>query len=61
MNDLEYLVNTYFTENNTFSDETSSHWREYGEKQIIKLVDANRSKKWRFKKAWGGEVIFIMA
>jgi len=59
MNDIEYLVTTYFTENNTFSDETSSHWRKYGEKQIIKLVDANRSSKWRSKKHGG--VILIMA
>ena len=53
MNDIEYLVTKYFTENNTFSEETSSHWRKYGEKQSIKLVDVNRSKKWRSKKAWG--------
>ena len=59
MNDIEYLVTKYFTENNTFSEETSSHWRKYGEKQSIKLVDVNRSKKWRSKKAWG--VILIMA
>lgn len=53
MNDIEYLVTKYFTESNTFSEETSSHWRKYGVKQSIKLVDVNRSKKWRSKKAWG--------
>ena len=50
MNDIEYLVSKYFTKNNTFSEETSSHWKKYGEKQSIKLVYANQSQKWRFKK-----------
>ena len=53
MNDLEYLVSKYFTESNTFSEETSSHWKKYGEKQSIKLVYANQSQKWRFKKEGG--------
>ena len=54
MNDIEYLVSKYFTKNNTFSEETSSHWKKYGEKQSIKLVYANQSQKWRFKKERGG-------
>ena len=53
MNDIEYLVSKYFTKNNTFSEETSSHWKKYGEKQSIKLVYANQSQKWRFKKEGG--------
>lgn len=52
MNDIEYLISKYYTENNTFSEETSSHWRKYGEKQSIKLVDANRTQKWISKKLW---------
>ena len=53
MNDIEYLVSKYFRKNNTFSEETSSHWKKYGEKQSIKLVYANQSQKWRFKKEGG--------
>ena len=54
MNDIEYLVSKYFTKNNTFSEETSSHWKKYGEKQSVKLVYANQSQKLRFKKKGGG-------
>lgn len=55
MNDIEYLVSKYFTKNNTFSEETSSHWRKYGEKQSVKLVYGNKSQKWSFKKERGGK------
>ena len=56
MNDIEYLVSKYFTKNNTFSEETSSHWKKYGEKQSIKLVYTNQGLKWRFRKREKGGV-----
>ena len=36
MTDIEYLISKYFTGDNSFSAETSSHWKKYGEKQSIK-------------------------
>jgi hypothetical protein len=47
MNDIEYLLSKYFGENNTFSEETSAHWRKYGEKQRIELVSASPAQQLR--------------
>jgi hypothetical protein len=47
MNDIEYLLGKYFSENNTFSEETSSHWKKYGEKQRIKMVSASPAQQLR--------------
>lgn len=45
MNDIEYLLRKYFSENNRFSDETSSHWRKYGERQRIKQVSTSSAQQ----------------
>ena len=47
MNDIEYLISKYFKDNGTFSQETSSHWKKYGEKQSIKLLHESRNWKKR--------------
>ena len=45
MTDIEYLVSKYFTGTNSFSEETSSHWKKYGEKQSIK--QGHKSRNWK--------------
>ena len=35
MNDFQYLVQTYFSSNSSFSKETSSHWQKYGKLQRV--------------------------
>lgn len=35
MNDIEYLVNSYFNNDKVFSKVTSSHWQKYGKLQKI--------------------------
>lgn len=45
MTDIEYLVSKYFTGTNSFSEETSSHWKKYGEKLSIK--QGHKSRNWK--------------
>jgi hypothetical protein len=45
MTDIDYLISKYFTGDNSFSAETSSHWKKYGEKQSIKKV--YKSRYWK--------------
>jgi hypothetical protein len=47
MTDIEYLVSKYFTGTKTFSEETSSHWKKYGEYQSIKQGHKRRNWKKR--------------
>ena len=47
MTDIEYLVSKYFTGTNSFSEETSSHWKKYGEKQSIKQGHKRRNRRKR--------------
>ena len=35
MNDIEYLVNSYFNNDKAFSKVTSSHWQKYGKLQKV--------------------------
>jgi hypothetical protein len=51
MTDIEYLVSKYFMGTNSFSEETSSHWKKYGEKQSIK--QGHKSRNWK-KRTSGG-------
>ena len=51
MTDIEYLVSKYFTGDNSFSEETSSHWKEYGKKQSIKQV--HKSRNWKKRTSEG--------
>lgn len=37
MNDIEYLMNSYFNKDQLFSKVTSSHWEKYGKSQKITL------------------------
>ena len=53
MTDIEYLVSKYFTGTNSFSQETSSHWKKYGERQSVKVAQVNRIQNWIFKKRGG--------
>jgi len=48
MTDIDYLISKYFAGDNSFSAETSSHWKKYGEKQRIKKVYKSRYSK-KFK------------
>ena len=51
MTDIEYLVSKYFTVTNSFSEETSSHWKKYGEKQSIK--QGHKSRNWKKRTSEG--------
>ena len=51
MTDIEYLVSKYFTGTNSFSEETSSHWKKYGEKQSIK--QGHKSRNWKKRTSEG--------
>ena len=44
MNDIEYLVNTYFNTNTAFSKATSSHWQKYGKLQKITVKTPQEKK-----------------
>ena len=35
MNDIEYLVHSYFNNNDAHSKVTSSHWQKYGKLQRV--------------------------
>ena len=51
MTDIEYLVSKYFTGTKSFSEETSSHWKKYGEKQSIK--QGHKSRNWKKRTSEG--------
>ena len=51
MTDIEYLVSKYFYGTNSFSEETSSHWKKYGEKQSIK--QGHKSRNWKKRTSEG--------
>lgn len=44
MNDIEYLVHTYFNTNTAFSKATSSHWQKYGKLQKITVKTPQEKK-----------------
>jgi hypothetical protein len=44
MNDIEYLVHTYFNTNTAFSKATSSHWQKYGRLQKITFKTPQEKK-----------------
>ena len=66
MNDIEYLVHTYFNTNTAFSKVASSHWQKYGKLQKVtlktpqeKILNASKreeiSQTFRGLKLSGGE------
>ena len=50
MNDIEYLVHTYFNTNTAFSKATSSHWQKYSRLQKITFKTPQEKKSNAIKK-----------